>query len=213
MLKIFGVLYSSNVNKVRYVANYLGIEYELIPVDLLKGEQKSRDFLKLNPVGKVPVMVDEDFFLYESMAISRYLASKHKSDLYPEDIRQRALVDQWIDFCSIHLQTASNRIFFNRIIAPKIGIPKDEDTLNAGIKLLEQYLPVIEDRLDKSEFLAGDFLSIADINLLAVLDPAESMGISINRYPNMYKWFQNLKKEEFYTKCHLDYAETLKELG
>lgn len=213
MLKIFGVLYSSNVNKVRYVANYIGIEYELIPVDLLKGEQKSPDFLKLNPVGKVPVMVDEDFFLYESMAISRYLASKYKSDLYPEDIRQRALVDQWVDFCSIHLQTASNRIFFNRIIAPSIGIPKDEDTLNAGIKLLEQYLPVLEDRLDNNEFLAGDFLSIADINLLAILDPAESMGISINRYPNIYKWFQNLKKEDFYTKCHLDYAETLKELG
>ena len=212
MLKIFGTLFSSNVNKVRYIANYLEADFQLIPVDILKGEQKSQDFLKLNPVGKVPVIVDEDFILYESMAIARYLASKYGSSLYPDDMKKRAIVDQWVDFCSIHVQTASNRIFFNRIVAPKIGIPKDEDTLNAGIKLLEQYLPVLEDQLDRNEFLAGDSFSIADINLLAILDPAESMGISINRYPNLYNWFQNLKKEEFYTKCHLDYAETLKEL-
>lgn len=213
MLKIFGALFSTNVNKVRYTANYIGIYYELIPVDILKGEQKSQEFLQINPVGKVPVMVDDGFILFESMAIARYLSRKHNSDLYPDDFRKSALIDQWIDFCSIHLQTASNRVFFNRIVAPSIGIPKDEDTLNAGIRLLEQYLPILDTQLDRNEFLAGDFLSIADINLLAILDPAEPMGISINRFKNLYNWFQNLKKEDFYTKCHLDYAETLKELG
>lgn len=213
MLKIFGALFSSNVNKVRYVANYIGIDYELIPVDILKGEQKSQDFLRINPVGKVPVMVEDDFILFESMAIARYLSSSYGSDLYPEELKTRAIVDQWIDFCSIHLQTATNRIFFNRIVAPSIGIPKDEDTLNAGLRLLEQYLPILENQLDRNEFVAGDQLTLADMNLLAVLDPSEAMGISINRYRNLYGWFQNLKKEDFYTKCHMDYAETLKQLG
>lgn len=213
MLKIFGAMFSSNVNKVRYTANYIGLDYEFVPVDILKGEQKSREFLQVNPAGKVPVIVDDGFILFESMAIARYLASKNNSPLYPDDLREKALVDQWIDFCSIHLQTATNRIFFNRIIAPKIGIPKDEDTLNAGIKLLEQYLPVLENQLEKNEFLTGSFLSIADINLLAILDPAEPMGININRYKNMYSWFQGLKREEFYTRCHMDYSETLATLG
>ena len=213
MLKIFGVSFSVNVNKVRYTANYIGLDYELIKVDILKGEQKSQEFLAVNPAGKVPVMADDDFILFESMAISRYLASRHRSELYPEDLKKRARVDQWIDFCSIHLQTALNRIFFNRIIAPKIGIPKDEETLNAGLKLVEQFIPVMEGQLEKNEFVAGGFPSLSDINLLAILDPVEAMGLNLNRYPNLYQWFQNLKKEDFYTKCHLDYAETLKELG
>lgn len=212
MLKIFGTPFSSNVNKVRFVANYIGIQYELIHVDLLKGEHRSREFLSINPAGKVPVIKDDDFILTESASITRYLAVKYNSSLYPDDLRLRALSDSWTDFCSIHLQTAFNRIFFNRIVAPRIGLPKDEDTLNAGLKLIEQYIPIIEMQLERNEFIAGGFLSIADMNLLAVLDPFEAAGISLNRYTSLYNWFQILRQEDFYTNCHNDYREVLKEL-
>ena len=209
MLKIYGIGASNNVNKVRFTANALGLEYELQPVNLLEGEQRSPEFLALNPVGKVPVMQDEDFTLFESIAISKYLANKYNSSLYPQDINQRAVVDQWIDFSNIHLQSAFTRVFFNRILAPLVGEEVDQNSLNFGLKMLDQYFPVLDNQLGQSKYLAGNELTLADLNLAAILDPAEVAHIDFSQYQNLNNWFQNIKQQDFYTKCHNDYKENL----
>ena len=186
MIKIHGAEYSSNVNKVRFTANALGVEYELKRIDLLAGQHKSEEFLKLNPVGKVPVMQDGDFTLFESMAISKYLAEKLDS---------------------------LNRVTFNRTLAPKIGAEVDHNSLNFGLQMLDRYFPVLDMQLGQSEFLAGDQLTLADINLVAVLDPAEISGVDFSGHQNLQKWFQSMKQQDFYTKCHNDFKETLQGLG
>src|SRR5579862_7965788 len=112
MLKIHGIPASSPTNKVRYLANYLNAEYEFHPVNLAAGEQKSSTFLKLNPMGRVPVIEDGEFHLSESNAIIRYLADKHQSKIYPKDLQQRAKIDQWIDFASHHVMMALSRIMY-----------------------------------------------------------------------------------------------------
>jgi len=213
MIKIYGAEYSNNVNKVRFVANALGVEYELNHIDLLGGEQRSEQFLELNPIGKVPVMQDGSFTLFESMAITKYLANKQGSSLYPQDLHQRAIVDQWIDFCDIHLQAAFNRVSFNRLIAPKVGAEVDQNSLNFGLEMLDQYFPVLDRQFGQSEYLAGSELTLADINLLSILDPAEVSGVDFSAYQNLQSWFQNMKQQEFYTKCHSDYKETLAAIG
>lgn len=78
----------------------LGLDVEIIPVDLLKGEQRSPDFLKLNPIGKVPVLDDDGFILAESRAIMAYLVNSKKpgSTLYPMNARERAIVDSKLYF-------------------------------------------------------------------------------------------------------------------
>ena len=213
MIKIYGAEISTNVNKVRFTANALGVEYELNRMDLFAGEQRSEDFLKLNPVGKVPVMQDGNFTLFESMAISKYLADKQSSSLYPQDLQQRALVDQWIDFCDIHLQAALNRVTFNRIIAQQVGAEVDQNSLNFGLKMLDRYFPVLDHQLGQSKYLAGNVLTLADINLVSILDPAEVSGVNFTEYQNLQNWFQNMKMQDFYTKCHNDYKETLTAIG
>ena len=213
MLKFYGVGVSNNVNKVRFVANALGLDYELQPVNLLEGEQRSPEFLDLNPVGKVPVMQDGEFTLFESMAISKYLANKENSSLYPQDLQQKAVVDQWIDFCNIHVQAAWTRVFFNRFLAPIIGQEVDDNSLNFGLKMLDQYFPILDNQLSRSKYLAGDELTLADINLLAILDPSEVAEIDFSLYQNLQNWFQELKQKDFYTQCHKDYKENLEGLG
>src|SRR5579883_873877 len=94
MLQIYGTPLSSPTNKVRYVANYLGIPYDFHRVNLAAGEQRKPEFMKINPLGKIPAIQDEGFTLAESNAIIRYLATKNNSNLYPTDLQQRALVDQ-----------------------------------------------------------------------------------------------------------------------
>jgi len=169
MLTIYGFDISSPSNKVRFAANAMGLKYEYKQVNLLAGEQKFPEFLKLNPIGRVPAIDDNGFKAFESAAIIKYLADKNNSPLYPKDLQKRTTVDQWIDFANIHVATALARVTFNRVMY---------------------------------KFLAGNTMTLADINLLAVLDPAELSSVDLSIYPSISNWRKNLRTQSFYTKCH-----------
>ena len=79
MLKIYGADLSGPANKVRFVANYLGLKYDYVVVKLREGEHQKPEFLKINPIGKIPAIEDDGFTLFESNAICRYLADKNNS--------------------------------------------------------------------------------------------------------------------------------------
>ncbi len=210
MLKIYGGDLSSPANKVRFAANALGLKYDYIRVNLRAGDHQKPEFLKLHPAGKIPVIDDEGFFLFESNAIIRYLAEKNKSPLYPKDLKEKATVDQWIEFGSHHVGLAMSKVVYNRLFAPMRRVPVDEQSLKDGLSFLDRFLPVIDQQLGKNKFLAGNQLSLADINLLAIFDPAEVAQIDLSKYKNIVKWRNALKKEDFYTQCHKSYEELLK---
>src|SRR5262245_24546715 len=85
--------------RVIWLLNELGVEYELHPVDVLRGEQRQQDFLRLNPAGKVPVLVDGSAVLSESVAIQLYLADKHpEAGFIPSAIEDRGQMYRWIFF-------------------------------------------------------------------------------------------------------------------
>ena len=165
MLKIYGSDLSSPSNKVRFVANYLGIPYEYIRISIRNKENKTEAFLKMNPAGKVPTIDDDGFYLFESGTICKYLCEKHKSNLYPSELRQKAIVDQWIDFIVIHINAAMGRVLFNRVFAPITKAEVDEKSLECGLKFLDQYLPVVESQLVKNKYIVGDQLTLADLTL------------------------------------------------
>jgi len=206
MITLYGSNFSSPSNKVRFALNELGIEYDYKPVDLGKGEQRSPEFLKVTPVGRVPVIKDGDFVLSESNAIIKYLATKQKSSLYSDQLEERAIIDQWVDFASLHVGTAMARVFFNRILAPVLKMEVDERSLKDGLSFLDKFLPIVEDQLTKSSFLASSRMTIADINLLALLDPADICDIDLSKYSKLTSWRDALKKKSFYTKCYTDFG-------
>ncbi len=212
MLTIYGMDFSSPANKVRFAANAMGLKYEYKQVNLMAGEQKSPEFRKVNPVGRVPAIDDDGFKLFESAAIIKYLAEKNNSPLYPKDIKKRAVIDQWIDFGNIHVATALARITFNRVMYKFLNMEKDERSLNDGIKFLGNFLPIIETQLKENKYLAGSEMTLADINLLAVLDPAELSSVDLSAYPSIVNWRKNLKAQSFYTKCHNSLEEVLQNM-
>ncbi len=209
MLKVYGFSLSLPSNKVRYVANHMGLDYEFVPVNLLAGEHMSEEHMKLHPAGKVPAIDDDGFVLFESGSIIKYLAQKHGSHLYPEGLEERADVDKWTDFVSIHVNNGMNRVFFNRILAPLVGVEVDERSMKDGLSFLDRFLPVVENQLSENVYLAGDELTLADFNLLSVLDPAEVAQVDLSPYPSITNWRSRLQKEDFYTKCHSSYTEAL----
>src|SRR4029078_6875036 len=102
---------------MRAVINELGTAVEVIDVDLRSGGNRTKEFLALNPNGKVPVLVDGDFVLWESRAINAYLAAtKPEHGLYPADHRKRAIVDQWSYWQAVHFGPAVQRVAFERLL-------------------------------------------------------------------------------------------------
>lgn len=211
MLKIYGSDLSSPANKVRFAANALGLKYEYIRVNLREGEHQKEEFLKLNPVGKIPVIDDDGFALFESNAIIKYLCDKNNSSLYPKNLKERAIVDQWVDFGSMHVGTALMKVVYNRVFAPIRKIAVDENSIKEGLNFLDRFLPAVDNQLGKNLYIADKNLTVADINLLALLDPAEMADIDLSKYKKITAWRNKLRQEKFYTQCHKEYGESLRQ--
>lgn len=211
MLTLYSNPLSSPANKIRFLLHYLAIPYELKIVNIGAGEQRQSDFLKINPYGKVPAIDDNGFRLAESNAILRYLADKHLSSVYPKNLEERAVVEQWLDFAANHISLATSKIMFNTYIYRLItGATKDERSLQDGRLWLENYLPMLERQLTKHAYIAGSHLTIADFSLLAALDVAELIDINLTAYPHLKTWRYNLMAEAFYQDCHSSYVVTFK---
>lgn len=211
MLTIYGSDLSAPANKVRFAANAIGVKYEYRRVDLRAGEHLKPEFLAINPAGKVPAIDDDGFKMFESNAIIRYLADKNNSPLYPRDLRERAVVDMWLDFGSMHVGTALSKVIYNRVFMPLRGMPADENFLQEGLKFLDRFLPVVDNQLAGKKHITGNNLTLADINLLALCDPCEIAAIDISPYKNIVRWRETLRKEKFYTDCHQEYGAALKD--
>jgi len=212
MLHIYGTPLSSPTNKVRYVVGYLNLSHEFHLVNLGAGEQKKPEYLKINPYGRVPAIDDDGFKLSESNAIIRYLADKQQSSLYPQELKARAVVDQWIDFATQHITLALGRIMYNTYFYKHAGVPIDERSLADGKKFIAQYLPIVDHQLGEQTFIAGKAMTLADIAMLAGLDTCELCQVDLTNYKHITNWRKKLMAEEFYKKYHESYASTFKKI-
>ncbi|MFH1408323.1 MAG: glutathione S-transferase family protein [Nanoarchaeota archaeon] len=200
-MNIYGNKMSNHTRRVLYVAEKLGLEYHFKHMDFQK-DLKTEEFLRLHPAGKIPVLEDGEFILFESNAICRYLATG--SELYPEDKKKRAMIDQWIDFCSIHVGTPLGKVAFNRAWAPMMKIQVDEHSLNDGLKWLDRFLPIIDGQLGIYPFVAGREMSVADMVLLSVIDYAGPAKVDLSSYKHLVAWHEKMQKEEFYPKLKME---------
>jgi len=193
-MKLYNSNLSPNALRVRAVAKELDLPVEIIDVDLRKGENKAPEFLKINPNGKVPVLVDGDFVLWESRAINAYLAAKKpERDLYPADPKKRAIVDQWSYWQAIHFGPAMQRIVFERLIKPRFGMGEaDEKAVESGMKELAQWLPVLDADLAGKEWVTGA-LSLADFAVASTLVYAKPAGIPLDDTPNIPAWIARME--------------------
>jgi glutathione S-transferase len=210
MLTIYGSDLSGPAIKCRLTASFLEIDHKWQIINLREGEQKKEWFLKINPVGKIPAMDDGGFQLFESNAICRYLCDKQNSPLYPKDVQKRATVDQWIEYASLHIGANFIPVVYNRLFAPLRGIPVNEKAIADGLEALKQYFPIVEKQLSQHRYFVHQEMSLADIILLALLEPAEMAHIDLSAYPKLKAWREDLKKQSFYASCYKEYGEMLK---
>lgn len=194
MYRLYGMP-TQNTLKAAYILDAIGLEYEYAFINLSQGEQKTEAFLKVNPVGKVPALKHNDFCLFESGAICRYIANAENSPLYPQDKFKRAEADQWLDFFSNHLGRWLSTLFFEKSLKSKMGFgepntAKCEEALNF---VTQQIVPV-ENLLSRSDYFGGKNLSIADYVAYAYLDQCSDINFEFKAYPKIEAWFNKMDK-------------------
>ena len=185
-MKLYDFPFSPNCRKVRAVAYELGIALDHVHVDLLREEQRTPAFLARNPNGRVPVLEDGDFILWESTAIQRYLAAG--TSLVPSDRRAAAEVDRWLAWQVAHMAPALRKVAFERIVKPasRRGAP-DQAQIDAGIAEVAEVSAVLDRELGGREYVAGR-LSIADFALAAHYSLAPACGIDLTGFERLEAW-------------------------
>jgi glutathione S-transferase len=175
---------SPNPQKVHVALLELGLECELISVDLTKGEQRRPEFLALNPFGAVPVLADGELTVWDSHAILTYLGDK-AGKLWPASAAGRAKASQWLFFLSGHISPAVTDLAFNRIAAKLLGLTPDQDAIARGEKALPPIIGVLEGHLVKSKWMLGDDFSLVDCAYGPVLNALEKARFTFADFPHV----------------------------
>jgi len=192
MTRVYGMSASGNCHKVRMVLEALALPYDWTETDTTKGDTRTPSFLALNPNGQVPaVQLDDGTVLAESNAIIFYLAEG--SDLIPAQRLERARMLQWMFFEQYshepYIAVARALRKFHR--DPKSQRAVIESKMAGGYRALD----VMEDRLAKSAFFAGDAFSIADVALYAYTHVADEGGFELERFPAVQAWLARVKAQ------------------
>jgi glutathione S-transferase len=182
-MRIFGDTVSGNCLKVRYVADHLGLAYEWVPVDIMKGESRTPAFLAMSPMGQVPVVeLDDGRRLAQSNAILRYLA--RESALLPEDPFLQAKVDELL-FWEQYSHEPYIAVCRFQLVYLKRG-PEEREP--ARVERGEKALDFMKHLLDGRTWLVGDGMTVADIALLAYTRLAHEGGFDLAPRPAVRQW-------------------------
>lgn len=208
-MQLFNADLSPNCLRVRAVAFELGLELEMIDVSIAKASS-NRALLAVNPNGKVPVLVDEDFVLWESRAINNYLCSMRPDrNLLPSEPRARALVEQWSYWQAIHLGPAMQTVAFERVVKQRFGLGEpDAAVVDAKLKEVEKFLQVFEQGLGKRPWIV-DELSVADFALASTFMYRKPADISLAQVPAVNEWIQRLEARDSWRKAVAPIVETM----
>jgi glutathione S-transferase len=188
-LKIYGVA-RSRAFRTLWMAKELGLDYEHVKVDFATGETRRPAHLALNPNGHIPVIDDDGFILWESMAINLYLAKKHSAGgLYPSRLEDEARAWQWSFWGMTEVERPVLMALFNRAILPENQ--RDAAAADEAEKTLAQPLDVLDGALERSAYLLGNNFTVADLNVASILSWARPAQIDMAPFPKVAEWLKN----------------------
>ncbi|RDL39777.1 putative glutathione S-transferase [Venustampulla echinocandica] len=186
-----------------------GVPFELVPVDFSSGAHKKPPHINLQPFGKVPVLEDDGFFVYESRAICKYIAKKYAGQgtkLIPEDgdLKGYALFEQACSIEQCYFTPPAEAIAFEKVFKtyyPGLG-PTDEAEVQKRAAELEKNMAVYETILSKQSYLSGEELSLADLFVLPYVKILKSVGFKeiFDKFPHVAKWLEGLEARDSWVK-------------
>jgi glutathione S-transferase len=191
MIKLYDFKSSPNCQRVKVVLAEKNLVHEIVPIDLRKHEQKTPEYLKMNPYGKVPVLTDDDTVLYESCVINEYLEEKYPNPpLLPKDPGKKAKARILIDYGMAHLDSPYQKLRTELMKDPK---EQSQPIIDGAKKELSKLLQRFEEELGDQQYLVGDF-SLVDADLMPRFTRLEGFGILPDpALPCLAKYLERMK--------------------
>ncbi len=188
-IKLFDLELSGNCYKVRLMLSLLGLEHETIPVNLMSGEHKSAEFLKLNPFGQIPVLIDRDLIIPDAQAILVYLARKYGDETWlPTDAESLSQIMRW-------LSTTAGEIRQGVEFARRFYLFNAEYVdINIATQTSIFLLDILEQHLTDREWLELGHPTIADLAVFPYVALAPDGKISLDPYPQILAWCDRISQ-------------------
>ena len=176
--------------RARWTLQELRVDFEPVTVNLVAGEHRQPEFLRINPAGRLPVLVDGDLTLTESVAIAQYLAEKYpEGRLLPDDLAERARVHRWLFFAATELEQPLWRITRHTSLYPEARrLPAEIPVARDDFR---EMAAVAERELDGRVFVVGDRVSIADFVLAYTLDWAGEARL-LDEFPSLRAYMERM---------------------
>ncbi|MEX3968625.1 glutathione S-transferase family protein [Paraburkholderia sp. EG286B] len=204
MFTIWGRANSVNVQKLLWLCEELSLRYNRIDAGLQFGHNTEADYVAMNPMGKVPTLVDGDFVLWESNSILRYIVMQYggPGTLYPADPKARSSIDRWLDWSLSTLQPAERPVFWGIVRTPEAK--RDVEKIAADVVKVTEVWKVLDVQLKRRDFVEGESFTIADIVLGAFAKRWFGLpGIERARMANLERWYASLATRPGFNK-HVD---------
>lgn len=201
MRKLWGRASSSNVMKVLWTLDELGLPYDRIDAGGAFGKTRDAEYRAMNPMGLVPTLQEDDgWSAWESNTICRYLCNAHAPDspLYPREPRARAAVETWMDWQLGHVTAPMVTIFFTHV-----RIPEPERDWKAEAKAREdagRLWKIVDSKVAGRRFLCGDEVTLADIALGCWVHRWHALPIERPDLPNLAAYYEALKTRPGFVK-------------
>jgi len=188
---------SQHARRVVSLLEEAELKYELHNIAMDKGEFLSQDYTAINPNQQIPTLLDGEIKIHESNAILRYLCFKHHlTAWYPEDLPQRALVEQWLDWNQCRLSACVTDIVLNKVF---LGDQGDPAAIKRGEENLPLLMTILNTGLENSSFLAGNQATIAYLSSGSNIFQLGFAG-ALPKDSNIIEWYQRINSIKGFTK-------------
>ncbi|MDE3016038.1 MAG: glutathione S-transferase family protein [Pseudomonadota bacterium] len=179
--------------------NELNVPFQTQKTDVHHGDGQKPEFLKLNPRGQIPVLVEDDFVIREGAAIMIYLMDKHQSPLLPKSGKERAAALEWLCFGNASLHPAYGKVFFIlRNITDKAA---QEQAFKAALAQINKLWAEVDARLAKNKYLCGNNFTAADILLTVIANWGITWPAQATIGPNVKRLIKEVSQRPAYQKA------------
>jgi glutathione S-transferase len=183
-LRIYGIA-RTRAFRALWVANELGLDYEHLPIEIGEAGARAPEFLAINPNGRLPFIDDDGFVLFESLAITLYLAKKHSpGKLYPAALEDEAKTWQWSFWAISEVDRGVNIWSLHAVRLPPAE--RDAAKRDEALKVIATPFKILDAAVAKQPYLLGEDFTVADLNVAAIISRAIDMDLSA--VPNLKAW-------------------------
>ena len=191
---LWGRLNSINVQKVLWLCEDLALNFDRVDAGLQFGVNQTSDYLAMNPNGLVPTLKENDFVLWESHSILRYLAKAHdpSATLYPQALKDCALVDQWLDWSTTTAWPPMRILFWGWIRTAENE--RNKSDLEKNRLIMQKMLKILDDQLSQHAWVAGEHFTLADIPLALIVHRWLLLPIEREPLAHLQRWFTQVSQ-------------------